>query len=758
MPSGKRMPDHMPVQSTALPTPPPDVSPLPAGTAFGKYRILRFVARGAMGMVYEAQHTTLRTRHALKIIHPHLARDERFLKRFRHEARLMANLDHPNITRVTDFGQEGEFCFFVMEFVAGPKGRPETLQDVFNEASRQHPLSDREIRELFIQICAALEYCHHFHANGVVHRDLKPSNILLRPPDSALPRVAITDFGLAEMAGGLETFSTMMPAPAPGPARGAAAEEVSGTPRYMSPEQWQPGAPVGPASDIFTVGVLLFQALTRRLPFPDSRALLGEKPAKIDRPSRCGRSHVWDSVVLGCLSVEPGARPSAETLLKHISRISTHRLRTLLGAALLLMTLAGVWLWPMTPKRQPTPLPAPAPVESPAIKREQLETEPVPAAPSPDLKDIALQVQVPIEYGQPFSLPRSGEMSVNGGPWEPVSLPSIIQFPHHESERPIVLTLRVAGYETARVDRVEGADGRGQAIFPLIPRPAHVTISCNVPTARILYGDRDLGPVGQTIELEAFREHRLVIRSPRHREQVLVINRPDPGLPAPPVYHVELETIPGRVRVEATRPDVFHPRKTARIFLDDRLVAEEKLPFVLTGLTQEFVRVGIAVEGYKPLDPRTVRVDAGQETVAKFDLAFFDAFLDLHIAPSNAVAMLSGMLLTTNRVRVIPEQFYTLRVEAPDHLPYAKQFALMPNETRSVEVNLTARSFVLLEVDPPNAAVFIGGQRFTGRRMEVRGNESTAMEFRAPNHQPFVTNVMVREGETKSLSIKLRPR
>ena len=279
-----------------------------------------------------------------------------------------------------------------------------------------------------------------------------------------------------------------------------------------------------------------------------------------------------------------------------------------------------------------------------------------------------------------------------------------------------------------------------------------------MPTARILHGDRDLGPVGQTIELEAFREHRLIIRSPRHREQVLVINRPDPGLPAPPIYHVELETIPGRVRVEATRPDVFHPRKTARIFLDDRLVAEEKLPYVLTGLTQEFVSVGIVREGYKPLEPRTVRVDAGQETVAKFDMAYLDAFIDLKVSPPQATISQSGKVLTTNRVRVIPDQLYTLRAEAPEHLPFAKQLALLPNETRSIDVTLTPRSYVVLKSDPPNAAVFIGGQRFTGRRLEVRGNASTAMGIRAPNHQPFVTNVFVREGETRQITITLRPR
>lgn len=742
----------MPDRSPTVPGSAPEAAPLPAGTIFGKYRVLRFVASGAMGVVYEAEHTALKTRHALKIIHPQLARDERFLKRFRHEARLMANLEHPNITRVTDFGEEAGRCYFVMEFVAGPKGRPQTLQDLLEDPERKEPMSDREIRELFLQICSALSYCHHFRANGVVHRDLKPSNILLRPAGSPLPRVAITDFGLAEMAGGLDSFSTLMPGAQAPQATPAGLAEISGTPRYMSPEQWQPGAGVGPASDIFTVGVLLYQALTRRLPFRDSRVLLDPKTARIEKPSQLKRAHHWDPIVMRCLALKPEDRyRDADDLARDLARIGQIPGRTVaVGSAALLLVAFVLFAHVRAPPEAPTiPDTAPPPVDEPV--------SPAPEAP-PKSEPILLEVQVrvPPQYGQPFALPRTGEIQINDEPWRPVNLPLAESVAFTPELR---VALRVPGYEPTapRVIRA-GAGSRAPVTLDLVPMPARVTITCNEPTARILAGDKDLGPVGQTIELTAFQEHRLLIRSPRHREQVLVINRPDPAQAVPPVYHVELEPIPGRLRIEATRPDVFHPRKVASIFLDGRSWAEEKLPFVINGLTQEFVTVGIEMPGYKPIEPRRIRVIPGEEAVVKFDLAFLDAFLRFNVEPSNAVIMLSGTLVTSNRVRVIPDQFYTIRLDAPGHLPMTMTVAVTANEERVISANLEPRSYLLLDLDPTNAVVFVGGRRITSRQVEVTGGRNYLLDVRAPNYQPATTNVWVGAGESRVVTLKLRKR
>ena len=296
----------------------------------GNYRVERFVREGAAGRVYEAQHQVLRKRHALKVIHEGLMRDESFMSDFRYEARLLAALDHPHIVRVTDFGEDDGRCFFVMDYISGPDGAARTLQDEMGPPGDTLPLPEDRVIEVALQICDALQYAHGFGENGLVHRDLKPSNILLREGKGGKTDIAIADFGLARMLGNDEALKTMYFDPQDADTLTQSSKPVNravtGTPPYMSPEQWVPGTRISPASDIYSFGVILHQMLTGDLPYPDSRVLTEYPPRHtLHPPSEYGLKSLWDLVVKRCLAPLPRDRYGSIEELAAAIRTIGHR-------------------------------------------------------------------------------------------------------------------------------------------------------------------------------------------------------------------------------------------------------------------------------------------------------------------------------------------------------------------------------------------------------------------------------------------------
>jgi serine/threonine-protein kinase len=208
----------------------------------GRYKILSEIGEGAMAKVYKAYDPGIDRTLALKILKPESCQNPDVLSRFMREARAAGALNHANIVTVFDVGQTENRPYIVMELLEG-----ETLEQVLEDDQRLVP---EKILSIGIQLANALHYAHE---NGIVHRDIKPSNILLSSADNA---VKIADFGIARVSDPDRTEQTQV-------------GMMLGTPRYMSPEQVK-GEPVDRRSDLFSVGVLLYQLLTGEKPFRGS--------------------------------------------------------------------------------------------------------------------------------------------------------------------------------------------------------------------------------------------------------------------------------------------------------------------------------------------------------------------------------------------------------------------------------------------------------------------------------------------------------
>ena len=299
---------------------PPDAdatrtAPLPLTFAVGdllcdRFRITRFIGRGGMGELYEADDLALGERVAVKTIRPEIALDERAHQRFLREIQLARKVTHPNICRIFDLFQherEGDgfirpaaATFVTMELLEG-----ETLRDRLRRVKR---LSPDDVRPLVTQMADALGAAH---AAGIVHRDFKSSNVMLLDSRSdAPPRVVVTDFGLAyrlddALAGSSITIDG----------------DLVGTPAYMAPEQIE-GHAVTPATDVYALGLVVYEMLTGERPFAGATPMTAVI-SRLSTPPRPPRSIersipiAWNRAVMRCLEIDPTDRfPSAAAFVQ----------------------------------------------------------------------------------------------------------------------------------------------------------------------------------------------------------------------------------------------------------------------------------------------------------------------------------------------------------------------------------------------------------------------------------------------------------
>jgi len=217
-----------------------------------RYKILSAMASGSMGAVYKAERVPVGKLVAVKFLHASYAKDDEFLIRFERETRVMSKLAHPNCVSVVDFGVWDGAPYLVMEYVAGT-----TLRMLLD----QGPLSPERALRLAKQIAAGLA---HAHAQDVVHRDVKPANIMISQELGTGDHVRILDFGLARLRGNVGRDATQ-------------ANVVVGTPNYMAPEQTVGGGTIDARTDIYALGVVLFEMVAGQRPFSaqDTMQLLG---------------------------------------------------------------------------------------------------------------------------------------------------------------------------------------------------------------------------------------------------------------------------------------------------------------------------------------------------------------------------------------------------------------------------------------------------------------------------------------------------
>jgi len=253
----------------------------------GRYRLLERVGSGGMSVVYRAQDLSLGRIVAIKVLHESLTEDEGFLRRFQREAHAAANLSHPNIVTVHDIGQDNNRHYIVMEFVDG-----RTLKQLIRLQNQQgRPLGVAQALDLAIQVCAGIGYAHR--AN-LIHCDVKSQNILITRDE----RVKVADFGIAR-AISEATQHTID-------------NQIWGTPHYFSPEQ-AAGLPATPASDVYAIGVVLFELLTGRLPFlAETHTALALKHMH-EPPPRASEINPLvpqqlDQILMKVLAKEPAAR------------------------------------------------------------------------------------------------------------------------------------------------------------------------------------------------------------------------------------------------------------------------------------------------------------------------------------------------------------------------------------------------------------------------------------------------------------------
>ncbi|MGA3043457.1 MAG: protein kinase [Bryobacteraceae bacterium] len=310
----------------------------------GRYRIVRFIARGGMGEVYEAEDLELRERVALKTLLPSIAADPRMLSRFKQEIQLSRKIAHPNVCKVFDWARHppdsspAHAILLSMEYLPG-----ETLARMLQRDGR---LGVDQALPIVRQMAAALDAAH---AAGVIHRDFKTSNVMLVPSGDGL-RAVVTDFGLARKAESHgETTATL-----PGP--------IAGTLDYMAPELLT-GRPATVASDVYAFGMAIYRMLTGTRPFASDEPLAAalrraQEPVPTPRAVAPGLDERWDSAVARCLDADPARRfASAGDVVRSIEGGTVAPLprpplvwtRRKLGVAVLaaaLAAVAGYALWP----------------------------------------------------------------------------------------------------------------------------------------------------------------------------------------------------------------------------------------------------------------------------------------------------------------------------------------------------------------------------------------------------------------------------
>ena len=293
------------------------------GDRIGDYKVIKLLGAGGMGQVYLVENVHMHKQYALKVLPPNLSQNSNFIDRFKVEARVMADLEHPGIVRVHNIGHDEKlgFYYLAMSYIESGEENTPDLEMLLNEKKK---FSEDKVLKITKQLCSALEHAHNFRGKGIVHRDLKPSNVLLDTKGN--PHIA--DFGLAKVIG--EKYLKSMinrsikqsiiskgyshKEQSLGDMKTMAEDETTttsliGTYEYMSPEQ-QEGKDATKQSDVYSLGLIIYRMLTGR-----------KAKGALKMPSTFGLNEKWDEIIQKCLEHEPEDRFFSVTEIVNILEV-----------------------------------------------------------------------------------------------------------------------------------------------------------------------------------------------------------------------------------------------------------------------------------------------------------------------------------------------------------------------------------------------------------------------------------------------------
>jgi len=271
----------------------------------GRYEALRLLGEGGMGRVYLAKQVDLGRQVVVKVMHDHIAADPKFRERFQRETLVMARFQHPYVVTLYDASlNDPQGPCIIMEYIRGV-----TLDTLLQRNGRVTPA---RIARLLGQLCEAL---HAAHKEGIVHRDLKPGNLMVVDPDSPYEKIKVMDFGLAKL---VEANRMSMHK-----VSDTGSDFAVGTPGYIAPEQVR-GDELHPRSDIYSVGVILYELLSGRLPFTADETMdvllahVTEAPPPFSAVGATWVPPAIENVVMQCLEKDPSKRPTSARALAEL--------------------------------------------------------------------------------------------------------------------------------------------------------------------------------------------------------------------------------------------------------------------------------------------------------------------------------------------------------------------------------------------------------------------------------------------------------